>query len=280
MWRAGGRDALGRGTRRLLERLGLRITRISRDPAALSRTVTAGHVVELVGPSGVGKTTLFRHVAPALAKRWYFQKDIAPFMYGGFRLDPEDACAYESLVSAAVAEVAERDVEVSARAASLAFRMRILREDMCVMAGTRPRGFFIDDGLCHNATRHVLARLEAGDRGMERLVRRRAFVFLFADRVETVVANIKARRLSSPPLYGNNFRGRSDTELAAMTVASDRDKRALLARLTGLGCRCLVLRAEDGLAANAARVLGFERQLVEGAAAEPALAPPAAARSA
>jgi hypothetical protein len=282
--RRGGRTgALRRGARHLLERLGLRVSRIRPplDPAALPRTATAGHVVEFVGPSGVGKTTLFRHLAPTLAERWFFQEDIAPFVYDGFRLGPEDARAYDALIPGIVAEVAERPGHVSGRAAALAFRMRVLREDMCLMAGTHSRGFFIDDGLCHNASVPVLARLEAGDRAMERLVRRRAFVFLLADRVDTVVANIKARRLGSPPLIGNNFPGRSDAELAAMTAASGRAKRALLARLTGLGCRCLVLRAEDGLAANAARVLGFERQLVEEtAAAEPALPSPATARSA
>ena len=171
---------------------------------------------------------------------------------------------HERLVKKRAVEVLDQEVTLPERVNRLAFSLRVANEDMALISQRYSRGFFIDDGLCHNFTRVLLELLEQDDSDAETLVRARAFVVFLVDEPDFVVENILARRKNTKQFRGNNFPSLGRSELRRLCADRDRDCRKMLAVLSRAGCNKLILRAENGIETNAREIRAFEQKLVNG----------------
>jgi hypothetical protein len=226
---------------------------------------TAGKIVEFIGPSGVGKTATFQSLAPVLRERWHFQEHIAQHHYNAFKLDPGKEAFYERLVKGRCEEVLNQNATLPEKANRLAFSLKLVSEDMALVAQSYSRGFFIDDGLCHNFSSVLLDLLVRGDPKAKRVIRSRAFVVLLADDPDFVVENILFRRKHSHQFRGNNFPSLDHQQLRRFCAERNRECARLLGFFDRIGSLNLILRAEDGIEANSKKIRDFEEFCVRNA---------------
>lgn len=245
-----------------LHRRGIRLERVQQSFDENPCAETAGKIVEFIGPSGVGKTSTFRSLAPALQDRWNFQEHIARYRYNAFTLDPERQTLYEQLVKLRYDEVLSQNATLPERVNRLAFSLKLVNEDMALVSQSYSRGFFIDDGLCHNFTRALLDLLLHEDAKAQQLLLSRAFVVLLANDPDFVVENILSRRKISPPFRGNNFPSLDHRELRDFCAERNRECARLLEFFSRIGCMNLVVYAEDGIETNSDKIRDFERVYV------------------
>lgn len=248
----------------LLHKQGYRLARVPQSVEAAPCPETSGQIVEFIGPSGVGKSSTFRSLAAEIQDRWFFQEHLAKYQFNAFTLDASRQLFYERLVKKRAVEVLDQEVTLPERVNRLAFSLRVANEDMALISQRYSRGFFIDDGLCHNFTRVLLELLEQDDSDAETLVRARAFVVFLVDEPDFVVENILARRKNTKQFRGNNFPSLGRSELRRLCADRDRDCRKMLAVLSRAGCNKLILRAENGIETNAREIRAFEQKLVNG----------------
>jgi hypothetical protein len=170
-------------SKKVLANLGYIVSRV--PPATQTMTAdqrdTKGWLVEFVGPSGIGKTTLHQQIAPAQKKDWFFEAH-AKGLVGQVRAnDTTEAYIRQLFVRRlenlqnininleTVAKISQRVCEVT--------RLGLVSKSMDV-----PRGFIMDDGLAHFFAEQIL---EQDTNATEAFLSKTAFVFLLPDEADT-----------------------------------------------------------------------------------------------
>lgn len=259
------RRAASRLVRNALLKSGFEMRRARRIPDVPAEPLrSAGLVVELMGPSGVGKTETLRRTEAALQERWFLQEDISHFLDEAWMAPPERQAFYERLVHRRLSEAFAQSRHLAERSRRAAYLLSVLNADLAMVSREYPKGFFIHDGLCHNFGSVLLEMLREGDAEAEELVRSRNYVFILAEEAKTVVRNILKRREAMPGFRTNNFPTLSPSDLETMSRRTDRVARELAHRFTDLSAKVLVLSAEDGWERNGERILRFEQQMLAG----------------
>lgn len=223
---------------------------------------SAGLVVELMGPSGVGKTRTLRGMEAVLQERWFLQEDIHHFLDRAYLAGPERQEFYERLLHRRLTETFAQPRHLAERSRRAAYLLSVVNAELAMVAGDYPKGFFVHDGLCHNFGSTLLEMLRVKDAMAEELVRSRSYVFLLAQEAETVVRNILRRREETPGFRTNNFPTLSPADLERMSRHTDRVVRELANRFEDLSANVLVLSAEDGWERNRERILRFEQEIL------------------
>lgn len=162
--------------KKVLSDLGLSITKA--PPAARTLSAeprsTQGWVVELVGPSGVGKTTLRQQVEPVLKKDWFFEHH-AKGLLGHVPENDGHADYIKRLFTARLNDLQTLDLSLE-RIADIGQRVcEVVRLGLVAKSCDAPRGFIMDDGLLHFFAGQILEQ----ERGAtEAFLTRTAVVFL------------------------------------------------------------------------------------------------------
>ncbi len=134
----------------LLAGSGFAVSRVS--PALRSQSArprdTKGWLVEFVGPTGVGKSTLFRRVEPMLRRDWFFERHAKGLT--GKVVEDEAHAEYLRRICARRLEDLQADRLRFDRVASIGQRVfEVARLGRVTKSQHLPRGFVIDDGLAH-----------------------------------------------------------------------------------------------------------------------------------
>lgn len=223
------------------------------DQQALPRLTTAGHIIEIVGTQGIGKSTLCNDLQKRLKDRWLFRSDLTQ-IGPTTTLAPEIEELHRKLYFQRVRQLEKKndawDSIIQSRQAA-----RVISENLTVMTNSFPRGFIFDEGLFKNFPREVLK-----NRGstFDLLWTNRALIHLRARDASFVVARYtqRARERAERGLLQripdqSALRSRIETENALfdemMAIAKD------------CGCATLLLHAEDKHEENITRILEFER---------------------
>lgn len=258
------RAGIKKGLKQALKCLGYDIHRIPRSGNKIEDVTTqsSGLLVEFVGPSGIGKSTTLSKVSPLLRDRWFFQEELYYNKSNGLLISNELEEAYKFLAEGKILEVMEQKAHTAEKVSRISFMLRLLRTDMDLIGQFYPRGFFLDDGICKNFVRQIVDGLQGNCHGIENLLRNRAYIFLLADSPLTIIENIKKRRNTTPWHFGNNFPGRSDSELMEICIQGDIENREFMSILSCMGCHILKLRAEDDFKVNSSKIFRFESVLL------------------
>lgn len=191
---------------------------------------TRGMVVEFVGPSGIGKTTLCRQIAPRLRRDWFLERHAAALVRQGA---PSSEVPVPGPVEAYLARLhAHRMNDLAGNRPDLVQHMQIVGRMSAVIAQAAaarrpglPRGFILDDGVAHFFAEAMLAQPQTDTM---RYVQGLAFVFLM------------------PPEFAGPAAPPHDPEQAGQNAYEQRViYRRLHDMLAGLGCPVLLLSSTD-----------------------------------
>lgn len=146
-------------SKHLLASLGLRVERRPNADRVLAcpRLRTSGWNVEFVGPSGVGKTHLFRQVSGSLSRHWFFEPH-AKSLSGRVPEDPLSAQYFSLLYDARFADLQSSDLEFAQKAAIVTRMTEVICQALVARSPGLSRGFILDDGVAHFFAEQILAQ--------------------------------------------------------------------------------------------------------------------------
>lgn len=220
--------------KKLLSDLGVAVTKVASATQTLNaaRRDSQGWLVELVGPSGVGKTTLKRKVAPTLQKDWYFEHHAKGLL--GHVPESASAAAYlKPLLTARLEDLLSLELPFGEIATASQRVCEVARLGLVSKSPDLPRGFFMDDGLLHFFAGQML---EQERTATENFLQKTAFIFLLPDGENETVAPSPSKPRTQMDVY-----------------------RDSLKMVREIGCPTLVLNSADRTD-HADQVLSFFKQ--------------------
>lgn len=152
-----------------LIRAGLRASGWELRPAVSAGRVTgaparrsAGNLVEFAGPSGIGKTTLCRQIAPQLRRDWFFEAHAAALLRGpASPVSGADDAYLARLHAHRLDDLARSDTGLVKRMLIVRRMSEVIAQAAAARAPGLPRGFILDDSVAHFFAEAMLARPRA-----------------------------------------------------------------------------------------------------------------------
>lgn len=180
--------------KRILLKLGVEVSKIQ-PPAhtlAASQRSSQGWLLEFVGPSGVGKTTLRRQVAPMLRQDWFFEHH-AKGLLGGIKEDEATTIYIKRLLRGRLEKLQNSDMTLE-RIAEIGQRVcEVARLGLVTKSSGLPRGFIMDDGIAHFFAEQIIDQ----DRdATAAFLTRTAFIFLLPDEADKQEIGASHERMS------------------------------------------------------------------------------------
>lgn len=221
---------------------------------------TAGWCLELVGPSGVGKSATLSTLDPAIARRWLTRHEISR-LPAGRRVPPlpgdaADRDLHARLLFDRIAHLRTNGHDSAEVARFLSYMSLVVLNDLKIRQGAARAGALLDEGLCQIFGREIAA-LEAAD--FAGIMQNRGLVALVTRDPRRVVDQIENRAALS---YRRTIHhGRTPEDLAEVARLGTALALEIAGRAAEFGAPTMVLHAEDGLARNAARLAGFTDQI-------------------
>jgi hypothetical protein len=196
-----------------------------------ARRDTQGWLVEFVGPSGVGKSTLSRQLNPILRQNWFFERHAKGLM--GKVVEDEAHVTYlRQICAGRLKKLQDREFPLE-RIASIGQRVfEVVRLGLVTKSQGLPRGFIMDDGIAHYFAEQIL---EYDRDATEAFLEKMAFVFLLPDKAD------------KDGKYGPWKRAELDIYCAMRDLFQD------------LGCPVLALKRSDR-ADNPGKIMSFIQQ--------------------
>jgi hypothetical protein len=243
----GGMKGIAKG---ILSTAGLQLQRVPRprEIDTTRRRPTHGLVVEFVGPAGIGKTTLFRHITHSLKKDWLFEHHTRAHAVPDL---PASAflTALEAVHFARMEHLRQTSTDVYRNICLIKRTCEIVDATILAVTQDYPRGFVFDEGIAHYFAEQIIA---LDDETAREILGPMALIFLLPAETGTLVGR-RFGRGDGPD--SPSARAQAEEELAVY--------RALLALCSRCGLSHLVLRAEDSVSVNAERALDYIAGLVQ-----------------
>ena len=226
---------------------------LERNRAPSINQKTQGKYIELIGPTGVGKTTLLRSLKRETRESWFSFEEIEQRESAqADKLTPFQN--HSSLLSKALSSILEQKMSDFCKAKSLNWYSKIILVDLLASDPSLPKGVMLDEGLCHNFSGQLLS---LPDKEFVEIMRTRALVYVSAKDEMTVVRQVRKRTSDGGhtiPFHN----GLDDKALCEMTRSFMRNYvEPLVARAQKHGIMVCTLFIEDGLQANAERMEEF-----------------------
>jgi hypothetical protein len=225
-----------------------------------------GHLVELIGPTGVGKTHLYAHLLPEIGDQWLSRRQVRPLMKDCdpfAELDGALATLVEDLLAWKHQNIWALDIPLWRKVALLQYVTREMALDIYARASVIPlAGMFADTGLTHNFAAELLRWHEqcadpSGTEALRAFLRGRSIILLDAD-ADTILKNLKRRNVAGQEKRNNALLAYWTEAQVLEKSRHDRDTaRAWLALAASLGVPTLVVDLGQGLDAGKEKVLRF-----------------------
>jgi len=214
---------------------------------------TKGLCIELVGLSGIGKTTCFEHLKKSAFGKWNFREAL----FLGNEIPNEDlldGTLHWELLQKKVEYLQKLELNGFRKIKLLNYFNQIIYSDFLIYNTEFENGFMLDEGLCHSFTRQLN---EVCDEAFSRLMSGRALVFIRANDPITVVERLRKRQYETGFMVTHHI-GLNDDSLKSMCIENQFYLDRLITRFQSLGLPNCVLIAEDSPEDKVARLLEFE----------------------
>jgi hypothetical protein len=255
---------------KLLSVFGLHLRRLPKSPDIpqdLERS-TRGHLVELIGPSGVGKSHFHDQLLPEIAQQWLTRRQIRHLMKGSkpfIELESADSDLINSLLVEKRRNIWALDLPVWRKVEMFDFVVRELALDIYARARIVPTaGLFSDEGITHNFTMELIRWHEECDgsdpfckKALHRFLQGRSVIMLDADD-DTILENLKRRHAE--------LQGKQQNDSLALWTEQTVLERIRLARqmarrwlelAPSLGVPVLMVDLDQGPEAGKQKILQF-----------------------
>lgn len=230
---------------------------------------TSGLTVDLVGPTGVGKTTFFSALEPDLKKDWFFRGQIPrkklekkrPFRlvhgrqqdFVGNLLQKK----HENLSKIVELSLARREYLYN-------FFVKEMEQDIFFRYSNLPKGYFSEDGITHGFTNEIVDLMQGtsphdtGDNCLEEFFGGRAIIQLAAS-ADYIIENLKKRSIETPGRANDWYTHFGKNRIKNFVDDTITNKNKLVCIAEKNGAKVLKINAEDSVTINREKVFEFLR---------------------
>lgn len=243
-----------RAINQLLSRFGIKIVRATYYKRRKNNLDSGGGYIEFVGPSGIGKSTLFKNFSrmtnlPYLYRQNFDAKDYA---------DKFDSVLQWHLLAQKFSDLNSRELEEHKKLKLIHYFVKVAMDDAVVNSILSDNLLMFDEGLFHNFSKQIN---ELPDDQFKELTRDRAFIFLEARDPKTVVQR-RRKRFKETGVIVTHHVGLDDLEMEKEVANSQVKFATLKRRLTAVDVTHCTVFAEDSIEYNCSILAAFEKQLL------------------
>jgi hypothetical protein len=214
-------------------------------------------IIEFVGPSGVGKTSLLLGAKKKLTTDWQFQPSEFLLTFDQNLLP--DTIHFQMLLLKASELAANNKMNSLQKTNLLNYFSLIVLRDLEIRFSNRSVNYILDEGIFHNFSSAVN---NLDENNIKILASERSVVYLRPDNPETVVGRIFKRK-NEAGILGPHHQGLTHYDLTKLICSSVERFDKLVKKLESVGVKILVLRAESNLNLNIESLLEFEKELLD-----------------
>lgn len=262
---------------RLLTPVGLRLERIpSPLPLTQAPARSAGHQIELIGSTGVGKSYLYMSLATQLKGSWisrYQLRKHADHERELFKeLENKDSTLLKYLLSKKHEAIYNKNIPLWRKYKLYKYQVRILGADAFARECCLPTlGAFLDEGVQHNFTRelidwHIHYAIHNRDdmQRLENFMKGRSLIFMDAS-VEHIMSNLKKRHLNVMGKEHNDwFAWMRESEVMKKIIDKKEINLLWLEVAASLGVPTIKIDAAEDVSVNKDKVLDFLESIQQG----------------
>lgn len=223
--------------------------------------ITDGKIVEFIGPSGVGKTYIFRHALENFSDR-YITRPSETKIQDHLVLDYGP---HWNLLVSKVKSIGNKNLNDFQRAKLLQYFSQVLVEDIKIRIQLEKHGFFLDEGLVHNFSKDLT---DIDDPEFYMAMSSRIIIMVSQCRLETVLERRRLRFKETGHIVTYQS-GLSRTEELQQIELDCMRLEKLAYRAEQFGCPVLRITAEDPMEKNISLILRFEKNLIGAASQKP-----------
>lgn len=245
------------GVQDALRYAGISIQRVPRSSETAREPLrpTKGFTVEFIGPSGIGKSTVFNRIRPGLKKNWFFEYHTRNSGLSG-PVEGGATSFLASIYNARLNHLENTDLELHYKASIVRRISEVIQVELVARSKGFSRGFVLDEGISHFFVDQIL---DLGNTGNTDYFAGRYFIFLLPEQPGTL-RNRQLQRKGALPDAGiplsneqrDRLRRQIDVYVALQRLYSDR------------GYPTLGLSAEESIEVNADKALDFIKSIEEG----------------
>lgn len=216
---------------------------------------TRGNVIEFIGPSGVGKTYIFKKARRVIEGHWSIKPE---------RIDDKDHLVpsfgpHWRLLEYKTKALSDRNVNDYQRAKLLRYHSSVILRDIMIRTQVDRSGFIVDEGIFHNFSAELM-KLSGPD--FETLASSRAIIIVLPLRPEIIV-NRRSLRVDQTGVLRTGHSGLSKHEHMEEIQRSIIRLEETTERAKEFGVPCLRLTAENQIERNVSLVREFARRLAQ-----------------
>jgi len=215
--------------------------------------------IEFIGPSGVGKTTLFKKMKELNKNNsWIGIKEYYKFKANKGKYN-RDFKLYESLIDYKIKNISQADFDAYKKLRLLSFFYKKLKEELFARSTNDEFAIVLEDGIFHNFTPEFIRLSEEKSDSFKRLLQKRAFVFLHAP-PEYNARNILKRKKETGAIRPQHEKLNNE-ELISRQTQVLRTKQKLITIIDTFEIPILKIDTSEDLMINAQKINGFIEEL-------------------
>ncbi|MCH8567441.1 MAG: hypothetical protein LAT67_04230 [Balneolales bacterium] len=231
----------------------------------IDNSITSNLTIELLGPSGIGKTTFHAEAKKQLEYSWnhkYITNSIHEL-----NKDPDLEDFYLLLIKSKIDNIFKRYSDLDRCIKLISFMSKRIREDKVLFCSEslEKSGWFLDDSLCHNFTKELVQIIEnkqCSTIALENFFNRRNFILLELD-TDQIISNLYNRNKSKKGALNDYISLYGENKMRENLIENIQIKRRLAKLSQNYGAHKYELDINGSLDETLLRFKKIEKNIVE-----------------
>lgn len=203
-------------------------------------SLDSNFIIEFIGPSGIGKSTLFKEYFSTTDFNFYTQKDVYKVKS---KLDEQDILSfiYKELLFNKHSNLLKRTYNAFVSTELLNYFTKIVSEDIIIQNSHKDFGFILEEGIVHNFSKELL---QLTNEHLSLLLKNRIIIYMRPENPNLIVQRIKKRECEGGHIVIHH-KNRTDEELLDIAKQSVEHFDKLINRINELNFPYLQIIAEE-----------------------------------